>query len=129
LLALFASLYAEHASRPEDLAPTNEYSSSEDEDEDVYPSAAQAQAKDDRRKARERDREDRWDDEVDHLTMSVSLWAMIPELEAQGLLKRVSPPDRLDNVMLRCEADYETTQTVAKELRITLDEYLYELAG
>ncbi len=50
----------------------------------------------------------------------------IPELEAQGLLRRVSPPDRLDNVMLRCEIDYETAKTLAKGIRITLDEYLYE---
>ena len=50
----------------------------------------------------------------------------IPELEAQGLLRRVSPPDRLDNVVLRCEIDYEMAKTLAKELRITLDEYLSE---
>ena len=50
----------------------------------------------------------------------------IPELEAHGLLRRVSPPDRLDNVMLRCELDIETARALAKDLRITLDEYLYE---
>ncbi len=50
----------------------------------------------------------------------------IPELEAQGLLRRVSPPERLDNVMLRCEIDYDVAKTLAKDLRITLDEYLYE---
>ena len=55
------------------------------------------------------------------LTMS-----QIPELETQGLLKRISPVDRLDNVMLRSELDYETAKTLAKDLKITLDEYLYE---
>ena len=47
-------------------------------------------------------------------------------MEAQGLLRRVSPVDRLDNVMLRCEVDYEQVKSIAKDLRITLDEYLYE---
>lgn len=28
--------------------------------------------------------------------------------------------------MLRCEVDYETVRTLARELKITLDEYLYE---
>jgi origin recognition complex subunit 5 len=50
----------------------------------------------------------------------------IPEFETQGLLKRVSPPDRLDNVMLRCEADYEVAKDLARELKIVLDEYIYE---
>lgn len=50
----------------------------------------------------------------------------IPELEAQGLLKRVSPIDRLDNIMLRCEVDYETVKTLAKGLKVVLDDYIYE---
>lgn len=28
--------------------------------------------------------------------------------------------------MLRCEVDYESAKTVARELKIVLDEYLYE---
>jgi origin recognition complex subunit 5 len=43
-----------------------------------------------------------------------------------GLLRRVSPVERLDNIMMRCEIDYETAKGLAKDLRITLDEYLYE---
>jgi origin recognition complex subunit 5 len=127
MLALFASLYAEHAERPDDLAAA--YGSDDDEDtEDLgaYPSAAQLQARAERRLLRDREKQDKWDDEVDHLTMSVKLWAMIPELEGQGILRRMSPPDRLDNVVLRCEVDYETAKTLAKELRFSLDEYLYE---
>lgn len=50
----------------------------------------------------------------------------IPELESQGLLRRMSPVDRLDNIMLRCEVEYEEVKSLAKELKITLDEYLYE---
>ena len=50
----------------------------------------------------------------------------IPELESQGLLRRMSPLERLDNVTLRCEVDYEEVKSIAKDLRITLDEYLYE---
>jgi origin recognition complex subunit 5 len=34
--------------------------------------------------------------------------------------------DRLDNIMLRCEVEYEEVKSLAKELKITLDEYLYE---
>jgi hypothetical protein len=50
----------------------------------------------------------------------------IPELEGKGLLKRVSPVDRLDNIMLRCEVDYETVKSLAKELKVVLDDYIYE---
>lgn len=28
--------------------------------------------------------------------------------------------------MLRCEIDYESAKSLARELRMTLDEYLYE---
>jgi origin recognition complex subunit 5 len=34
--------------------------------------------------------------------------------------------DRLDNVMLRSEIDYEAAKTLARELKINLDEYLHE---
>lgn len=119
---MFAALYAEHAARPEDLIDDSE---SEGE-QDPFQSPAIAAARATRRRAREVAREEAWDDEVDQLTFSVKLWALIPELEGQGLLRRVSPVDRLDNIMLRCEIDYDTAKTIAKELRITLDEYLYE---
>ncbi|TXT08935.1 hypothetical protein VHUM_02409 [Vanrija humicola] len=112
LLAMFASLYAEHGVRPTDL----------ESDDEVAVTAAQIE----RKRARAAERDEQWEDEVDAVAMSVGLWSLIPELEAQGLLKRVSPVDRLDNVMLRCEIDYETTKTLAKALKITLDEYLYE---
>lgn len=38
----------------------------------------------------------------------------------------MSPGERLDNVILRCEAEYETAKTFAKELRLILDDYIYE---
>ncbi|KAL1411514.1 hypothetical protein Q8F55_002475 [Vanrija albida] len=117
VLAMFASLYAEHGVRPEDLAES-------DEEEVLGATAAVARAE--RKRARQAERDEQWEDEVDALAMSVRLWSLIPELEAQGLLKRTSPVDRLDNVMLRCEIDYEATKTLAKGLKITLDEYLYE---
>ncbi|WVQ80755.1 hypothetical protein IAT38_002860 [Cryptococcus sp. DSM 104549] len=132
LLAMFASLYAEHAPRPADLLPTIGGDSSSEDESDVEmertwpPTVAQQAAKMDRRQKKDREREERWDEEVERLMMSVRFWGMIPELEAQGLMKRVSPVDRLDNVMLRCEVDYETAKSLAKELRVTIDEYLYE---
>jgi origin recognition complex subunit 5 len=116
LLAMFASLYAEHAVRPHEL------DASDDEDADPFASPAAAT----RRRERQIARDDVWEDHVDHLAFSTRLWALIPELEAQGLVRRASPVDRLDNVMLRCEVDYETTKSVAKEIRVVLDEYLYE---
>jgi origin recognition complex subunit 5 len=125
---MFSSLYAEHAARPEDLLASLDDSDDEDGSREIdawrNPAAAAARAQ--RKRERERARDEAWEDEVDHLTFSTKLWALIPELEAQGLLRRASPVDRLDNVMFRCEADYETVKTLAKQLRVTLDEYLYE---
>ncbi|WVF71487.1 hypothetical protein IAT40_006293 [Kwoniella sp. CBS 6097] len=140
LLALFSSLYAEHAPRPDDLLPSiggegytsSSASSSDDENRDELDrwaasrSVAELAAKVDRKRKRENDREKRWDDQVDGIAMSTKLWSMIPQLESHGLLRRTSPQDRLDNITLRCEIDYETAKTLAKELKITLDEYLYE---
>lgn len=134
LLAMFSSLYAEHAPRPEDLqASFNGDSDSEGEADGssggwLNPAAVGAAAAQ-RRRERELARDEAWEDEVDHLTFSAKLWALVPELEAQGLIKRTSPVDRLDGVMLRCEVGYETVVEVAKGLRITLDEYLYEMAA
>lgn len=73
LLAIFASLYAEHAERPDHLALALE---DESEDE-LYPSAAQAVARAEKSRARDLEREEAWDDEVHHLAMSVKLWAMV----------------------------------------------------
>lgn len=56
----------------------------------------------------------------------LTITAQIPDLEAQGLLRRISPPDRLDAVTLRCEIGYEATVHLAREVGITLDDYLYE---
>jgi origin recognition complex subunit 5 len=123
LLAIFSSLYAEHATRPSDL----EGMDSDDENGfDPFEAPAVAAARATRRREKEIALEEAWDDAVDHLAFSVKLWALIPELEAQGLLRRASPADRLDNVMFRCEVDYETAKSVAKELKVVLDEYLYE---
>ncbi|WWC89283.1 uncharacterized protein L201_004204 [Kwoniella dendrophila CBS 6074] len=132
LLGLFSSLYTEHSSRPEELQATiggeSSGSSSEDNEieDDWLPSIAQQSAKVERKRKREVEREKKWDDHVDELAMSVKVWGLIPQLESQGMLKRVSPQDRLDNIMLRCETDYETAKTISKELKIILDEYLYE---
>lgn len=130
LLALFASLYAEHGRRPPELE-AEAYDSSDNEEENVfrtgrYVTAAEAEVKARRKRDREIELEEDWEDYVDHLTFSVKLWQLIPELEIQGLLKRTSPPDRLDNVMLRCEVEYDTVRDLAHGLKITLDEYLYE---
>ncbi|ORY21095.1 origin recognition complex subunit 5 C-terminus-domain-containing protein [Naematelia encephala] len=118
LLALFASLFSEHANRPQDL--TAALSDSDSSDSDFIPKAA------DRKRQRDGEREEVWEQEVEHLTMSVKLWGNIPELEAMGLLRRISPQDRLDAVVLRCEAGYDVVKTLARELGIILDEYLYE---
>lgn len=117
LLAMFSSLYAEHAPRPPDLEIRYEF--------DAYQSAADAE----RRREEEMELDERWEEEVDHLAHSTKLWSLIPELEGQGLLRRTSPSDRLDNVMLRCEIDYDAAKEIAKELKITLDDYIYELAA
>ncbi|BEJ15621.1 hypothetical protein CspHIS471_0502260 [Cutaneotrichosporon sp. HIS471] len=115
LLAMFSSLYAEHAPRPPELEIAFGY--------DAYQSLAESE----RRRDEEMELDERWEDEVDHLAHSTRLWSLIPELEGQGLLRRTSPSDRLDNVTLRCEIDYDTARDIARELRFTLDDYLYEL--
>ncbi|WVQ72459.1 hypothetical protein IAR50_002011 [Cryptococcus sp. DSM 104548] len=133
LLAMFFSLYAEHAPRP-DFDIEDSASSEEEEEKTValtWPPTLRSSSKGGEKRAakarkKEREQEERWDREVQQLMMSVKFWGMIPELEAQGLLKRWSPPDRLDNVMLRCELDYEASKSLAKDFGIKMDEYLYE---
>jgi origin recognition complex subunit 5 len=112
---MFSSLYAEHAPRPPELEIAFAY--------DAYQSLAETQ----RRRDEEIELDERWEDEVDHLAHSTRLWSLVPELEGQGLLRRTSPADRLDNVTLRCELDYDAARDIARELRLTLDDYLYEL--
>ncbi|WVO16167.1 hypothetical protein L204_103837 [Cryptococcus depauperatus] len=129
LLSLFFSLYAEHGPRPADLQVSFSDDSSEDENLVVQPwtsALATNEKKMARKRQREREREEWWDQQVEGLMMSIKFWGMVPELEAQGLLKRISPPDRLDNVMLRCEIVYDTAKSLAKDLGLILDEYLYE---
>ncbi|OXH19389.1 origin recognition complex subunit 5 [Cryptococcus neoformans A1-35-8] len=129
LLSLFFAIYAEHAPRPAELEHLED-SSSDDEPAPLTwpPTIATDNGKRDRKRKREREQEQAWDDEVEWLMGSTNFWGMLPELEAQGLLKRVSPPDRLDNIMLRCEIDYETAKNLAKDSKLgfTLDDYLYE---
>jgi len=80
LLALFASIYAEHAERPEDLqAALGDASPSSDEKDGWLPSIAQSQALAEKRRKRDTERDGRWEDEVDHLTMSVKLWSLVSE--------------------------------------------------
>lgn len=81
LLAIFASIYAEHAPRPEDLQMGLADWSSDDGEEDwALGSAAIAQKRAERVRAKEKERDDRWEEEVDHLTMSTSLWALVRRL-------------------------------------------------
>ncbi|WWC62008.1 uncharacterized protein I303_104595 [Kwoniella dejecticola CBS 10117] len=148
LLALFSSLYAEHAPRPEDLQAAlrgaedgyDDSSSASGSGSDLGSdewggvgvgvsanvSVQRQREKVEKKRKRDNEREKKWDEHVEELTMSTKLWSLIINLEAQGLIKRVSPTDRLDNVMLRCEVGYEVAKDLSKELRITLDEYLYE---
>lgn len=117
LIAMFAALYAEHGPRPPDLEIQFAY--------DAYATAADAE----RRREEEMELDEQWEEEVDHLAHSTKLWSLVPQLEGQGLLRRTSPSDRLDNVTLRCEIDYEAAKDIAKELKFTLDDYLYELTA
>ena len=85
LLALFASLYAEHAPRPEDLQGyvDGDEDLDEGEDDGWLPTVAQAKAREERIRKKEVERDERWEDEVDHLTMSVRLWSMVSELSGR----------------------------------------------
>lgn len=52
-------------------------SGSDTSDVDEYATIAQRQSKIEKRRRREAERNERWDDEVDHLTMSVRLWSLV----------------------------------------------------
>lgn len=99
MLALFASLYAEHAERPEDLqlSPDELYSSGSDgEEEDDWGTdveRARKRAEGARRKEVELD--EMWEDEVEHLTMSVNLWSMVSRSAHRILLSFRSPSSKV----------------------------------
>ncbi|WWC70029.1 uncharacterized protein I206_103973 [Kwoniella pini CBS 10737] len=141
LLALFSSLYAEHSPRPEDLqiAFGNEEenfssSGSESNEEENQKGVIiklnlnenEIEKQNQRKRKKEYQRELKWDKHVEELTMNIKLWNLISNLEFKGFLKRISPIDRLDNIMIRCEVDYEFIKELSKELKLILDEYLYE---
>jgi origin recognition complex subunit 5 len=77
LLAIFAALYAEHAVRPEDLVLGLDDLSSEDEEDWALGNVALAQKRAERARAKEKELDDYWEEEVDHLTMSSNLWALV----------------------------------------------------
>ncbi|EIW70339.1 hypothetical protein TREMEDRAFT_68006 [Tremella mesenterica DSM 1558] len=124
MLAMFSSLFSEHVPRPEDLDSSG--SESEEEMDGWLVSVEEQRKRVERKRRREEERDLKWEEEVEHLSMSVRLWTLIPQLENQNLLKRISPMDRLDNMMFRCEVDYDTVKNLARELKFTLDDYLYE---
>ncbi|ORX36634.1 origin recognition complex subunit 5 C-terminus-domain-containing protein [Kockovaella imperatae] len=78
MLAMFASLYAEHATRPPDLEPAFGDWDTEDLDAEMdwLPSVDRSRNREQARRRREQEREELWEDEVDHLTMSVKMWSM-----------------------------------------------------
>lgn len=84
LLAIFASLYAEHAPRPAHLLPTAEDDQSDDshssEDEPglgEYLTIAEQAARAEKRGKKDGLKDDMWDEEVEHLTMSIKLWSLV----------------------------------------------------
>ena len=78
LLALFASLFGEHAVRPEDLVPSIDDGWSDADEEDGWrPSVDAAQRRAERIRQKELERDERWEEEVEHLTLSTRLWSMV----------------------------------------------------
>lgn len=109
----------------------------------------EAKRKAKREREREMQRTLEWEDDVEELSRSVGLFGMvspaaihhlgqrreradnhvslqIPELENLRLLCRISPRDRLDNIVLRCEASREMVEEYAKSLKVDLQTYLSE---
>ena len=82
LLALFASIYAEHADRPPDLTADDD--SSEDE-VDWLASADVQRLRVEKRRRREEEREERWDDEVWGLCMSTKVWSLVSVFVSRGI--------------------------------------------
>lgn len=84
LLAIFASLYAEHGPRPDHLLDDGEADDEEDgppSDEDInggeYLTIAEQAARAEKKRRKDGLKDDIWDEEVEHLTMSVKLWSLV----------------------------------------------------
>ncbi|KAJ9102874.1 hypothetical protein QFC19_004602 [Naganishia cerealis] len=79
-----------------------------------------------RKRRRENDMLRCWEEEVEEISRSVGLFALIRELEGIRLLNRISPKDRLDNILLRCEAPKEMVLDFARQVKVDLTTYLVE---
>lgn len=61
------------------------------------------------------------------LNSRVSPWEQVTELTAMRLLRRVSPPERLDGPsMFKCAITYEVALRVAKDLGVPLNDLIFE---
>ncbi|GHJ89996.1 hypothetical protein NliqN6_6398 [Naganishia liquefaciens] len=67
-----------------------------------------------------------WEEEVEEIARSVGLFALIRELESLRLLNRMSPRDRLDNILIRCEAPKDMVFEYARQIKVDLTSYLVE---
>ncbi|KAJ9092366.1 hypothetical protein QFC21_006868 [Naganishia friedmannii] len=79
-----------------------------------------------RKRRRENEMLRSWEEEVEEISRSVGLFALIRELEGLRLLNRISPRDRLDNILLRCEAPKEMVLEFARQVKVDLASYLVE---
>ena len=108
-----------------------------------------------KRRARERRRDKErlrdWEEEVEEISRSVGLFGLvchtltasddaalcllisgsisfsqIPELENMRLLQRTTPKDRLDGILIRCEAPKDMVTAFARSLKVDLKGYLVE---
>ncbi|KAJ9114004.1 hypothetical protein QFC22_005822 [Naganishia vaughanmartiniae] len=79
-----------------------------------------------RKRRRENEMLRSWEEEVEEISRSIGLFALIRELEGLRLLNRVSPKDRLDNILLRCEAPKEMVLEFARQVKVDLTSYLVE---
>ena len=79
LLAIFAALYAENGPRPAHLlaTPEDDYDSSSDGEQGEYLTIAEQAAKAEKKTKGDNIKDDIWDEEVEHLTMSVKLWSLV----------------------------------------------------
>jgi origin recognition complex subunit 5 len=79
LLAIFAALYAENGPRPAHLlaTPEDDYDSSSEGEQGEYLTIAEQAAKAEKKTKGDNIKDDIWDEEVEHLTMSVKLWSLV----------------------------------------------------
>jgi origin recognition complex subunit 5 len=79
LLAIFAALYAEHAPRPSHLIASleDDYDSQDSAGEGEYLTIAEQAAKAESKTRKDNIKDDIWDEEVEHLTMSVKIWSLV----------------------------------------------------